>query len=122
LAITDFVKKHNLERFPIQIIKYNNDPHEYCKLLAQSKLLISIRLHGAILGYALKTPFFMISYHEKCIDFFNELSLDKRYLVDVDKHAELYVDEIGKILNNESNFEFDDQYGHHSLDHFKING
>ncbi|MDB4919041.1 polysaccharide pyruvyl transferase family protein [Mucilaginibacter sp.] len=122
LAIEGLIRSNNFESLPVEIVKYNNNPHEFCELLSRSKLIISVRLHGAILGYALKVPFFMISYHSKCVDFFNELNLDKKFMIDVNQSAEIYVDEAGKILNNSSIVEFKDDYSFLSLNHFKVNG
>jgi len=121
VAIESLLRAVNIINLPVEIVKYNNRPHEFCNLLSKSKLIVSVRLHGAILGYALKVPFFMISYHEKCVDFFNELKLNQRYMVDVNKSAELYVGEALKILDNSSDFNFSNEYSNRSLNHFNVN-
>jgi|GEM_PF-3990931 len=122
LAIERLIKWANFGDVPVSIVKYDNNPHAFCELLSKSKLIVSVRLHGAILGYALKVPFFMISYHRKCTDFFNELKLDKRFLIDVNQPAEVYLSEAALVLDDASVFKFKDDYGHLSLNHFKING
>ena len=64
----------------------------------------------------------MISYHRKCTDFFNELKLDKRFLIDINQPADVYLAEAARVLNDASVFKFEADYGYRSLNHFKING
>lgn len=53
-------------RLPITIKKYQPNPFKVLNELANYQAIISMRLHGSILGYLAKTPVISINYHTKC--------------------------------------------------------
>ena len=43
------------------------------QLFSRSDLVISMRLHGAVLAYLLGVPFALNEYHQKCTDFCDDI-------------------------------------------------
>ena len=66
------------------IIEFPLDYQEAIRSLSQSKAVISFRLHGNILAYALDKPFLPIIYHHKTAGFLEHLEKDKsEFLLEV---------------------------------------
>lgn len=68
---------------PIAIKPYNPDPFAVLEDIASYKALISMRLHGSVLGYLANTPVLSINYHEKCIGWCKQIGLDKNYQINL---------------------------------------
>lgn len=49
---------------------------ETVQLMAGSDLVVSGRLHGAIVAYAYGVPFVLNEYHSKCADFLDDIGID----------------------------------------------
>ncbi len=64
-----------LEKIPseyqhrIEIVAYSRNPLDTYAAIQDCKLMLSVRLHAAVLSYAMKTPFLVYPYHTKCTDF-----------------------------------------------------
>lgn len=70
---------------PITIKAYNPDPYAVLNDLSSYKAIISMRLHGSILGYMAETPVISLNYHEKCKGWCEQIGLAKSYQVDLEK-------------------------------------
>jgi polysaccharide pyruvyl transferase WcaK-like protein len=68
---------HN--KVPVVFKRYNPNPFAVLKDLASYKVVISMRLHGAILGYLANTPVLSINYHEKCQGWCQQIGLKDKY-------------------------------------------
>ncbi|MFQ3193282.1 MAG: polysaccharide pyruvyl transferase WcaK-like protein [Colwellia sp.] len=68
---------------PITIQKYQSNPIALLEDLASYKTIISMRLHGSILGYLANTPVLSINYHKKCNGWCDEIGLSKHYQIDL---------------------------------------
>lgn len=55
-----------INKLPIMVKSYNSDPFTVLNNLANYKAIISMRLHGSILGFLANTPVLSINYHSKC--------------------------------------------------------
>lgn len=55
------------------------------KILAESSMVWSQRLHGAIVSYLSDVPFLLDGHHEKCIDFAEDIQLNPELLVNVNE-------------------------------------
>lgn len=67
-------------------------------LLASSQLVVSGRLHGAVVSYLVGTPFLLVLYHQKCIDFLQDVRLPSGCISapqTADEISELCVDVVG---------------------------
>lgn len=53
-------------------------------VIATSKIVVSVRLHGAIAAYMKRAPFLLVDYHEKCRDFVASVDDSRRCLLDAD--------------------------------------
>src|SRR6266542_2636637 len=77
----------------IIIINYSRDPFDFYEEIYSCDLMLCMRLHAAIISYAVNTKFTMISYHQKCLDFAKEVGLPAEYIlkenVAVDKTLEI---------------------------------
>lgn len=55
---------------------------EMTRELAESSMVWSQRLHGAIVSYLCDVPFLLVGHHAKCVDFANDIGLDGRTIVE----------------------------------------
>ena len=63
----------------LTIKPYNPNPFAVLQDLSNYKALISMRLHGSILGYLANTPVLSLNYHEKCIGWCQQIGLSTGY-------------------------------------------
>lgn len=84
-------------KVPITIRMYNPDPFVVLNDLANYKVIISMRLHGSILGFLSKTPIVSINYHEKCQGWCQQVGLNEQYQFNAD---DLNIDEILKQIEH----------------------
>jgi polysaccharide pyruvyl transferase WcaK-like protein len=68
---------------PLTIKPYNPNPYAVLEDIASYKAIISMRLHGAILGYLANTPVLSLNYHEKCIGWCHEVGLSESYQINL---------------------------------------
>ncbi|WP_440873948.1 polysaccharide pyruvyl transferase family protein [Thalassotalea sp. PLHSN55] len=71
----------------VNVQYYHPDPITVLNSLAQYKAVISMRLHGAILGYLADTPVMSLNYHEKCQGWCEQIGMPKELqssLIDLD--------------------------------------
>jgi len=66
-------------KVPINIEPYNSNPFSVLENLASYKAIISMRLHGSILGYLANTPVISINYHNKCQGWCQQVGLHHQY-------------------------------------------
>ena len=64
---------------PIEIKPYNPDPFAVLQDISNYKALISMRLHGSVLGYLANTPVLSLNYHEKCRGWCEQIGLADGY-------------------------------------------
>jgi polysaccharide pyruvyl transferase WcaK-like protein len=72
---------------PLTIKPYNPNPFAVLQDITSYKALISMRLHGAVLGYLAKTPVISINYHEKCLGWCQQIGLAKDYQVNLEDQS-----------------------------------
>jgi len=51
---------------PVHIVEYDPNPLRLLQRLASYKAIVSMRLHGSILGFLAGTPVLSLNYHSKC--------------------------------------------------------
>jgi polysaccharide pyruvyl transferase WcaK-like protein len=51
---------------PVHIVEYDPNPLRLLQRLASYKAIVSMRLHGSILGFLAETPVLSLNYHSKC--------------------------------------------------------
>jgi polysaccharide pyruvyl transferase WcaK-like protein len=68
---------------PVTIEKYQADPIKLLEKLGTYKAIISMRLHGSILGYLANTPVLSVNYHSKCKGWCEEIGLAEGYQIDL---------------------------------------
>jgi len=78
----NIVQKLN-KNIPVTIKKYEQNPITLLENLAGYKAILSMRLHGAILGYLAETPVLSINYHSKCEGWCNEIGMHEDYQIDL---------------------------------------
>jgi polysaccharide pyruvyl transferase WcaK-like protein len=105
-----------LER--VDVNRYNSNPDHFYNSLGSSIINLCMRLHGSIISYSMNTPFIMLSYHQKCTDFFNDMNIDRGYLIDNYSNLDKVLELIDKAyegtvtINSTKNLE--------SLNHFSF--
>ena len=68
---------------PVSIKKYDPNPVKLLTNLSEYKAIVSMRLHGSILGYLAKTPVLSINYHSKCEGWCDEIGIPEDYTIDL---------------------------------------
>ncbi len=85
---------------PITIEKYEANPIKLLENLASYRVIISMRLHGSILGYLAKTPVLSVNYHSKCEGWCEQIGMPYGYQIDLfNLNIEKIVSEIVKGLS-----------------------
>lgn len=70
-------------KVPVTIKKYDPNPIALLENLSSYKAILSMRLHGSILGYLANTPVLSINYHSKCKGWCDEIGLPEDYQIDL---------------------------------------
>ncbi|MDX2367791.1 MAG: polysaccharide pyruvyl transferase family protein [Colwellia sp.] len=70
-------------RIPVTIKKYVPNPIVLLENLSTYKAIVSMRLHGSILGYLANTPVLSVNYHSKCKGWCDEIGLPEDYQIDL---------------------------------------
>lgn len=68
---------------PVTIKAYEPNPIALLKNLSSYKAILSMRLHGSILGYLANTPVLSINYHGKCKGWCEEVGIPKDYQINL---------------------------------------
>ncbi|SEJ50703.1 Polysaccharide pyruvyl transferase family protein WcaK [Cyclobacterium xiamenense] len=87
----------------IKFIRYSLNPIDFFVLIRQCTIILCMRLHAFIIGYAVKTPVLVDAYHQKCIDLSLDLGIESSFLIR-DKTPNEIMDLVHTILEN--GFEF----------------
>ena len=93
LEITNrFIKELSQLNIEITIVDYTSDTERFVSQFNKCDFILGVRLHSAILAYALKIPFILIEYHPKCTDFLNTIDYHYRFdLNDIDTNFNTYI-------------------------------
>ena len=84
---------------PINVEKYEPNPIKLLEKLSSYRAIISMRLHGSILGFLANTPVLSVNYHSKCEGWCEEIGMPKGYQIDLfNLNIEKVVSEIVKGL------------------------
>ncbi|OUR79763.1 hypothetical protein A9Q75_11665 [Colwellia psychrerythraea] len=71
------------KNIPVSIKKYDPNPIALLNNLSGYKAILSMRLHGSILGYLANTPVLSINYHSKCKGWCSEVGMPEDYQIDL---------------------------------------
>jgi len=71
------------KKIPVTIKKYEQNPIALLEHLGGYKAILSMRLHGAILGYLAGTPVLSVNYHSKCQGWCSEIGMHEDYQIDL---------------------------------------
>jgi len=71
------------KNIPVTIKKYEPNPIALLEHLSSYKAIVSMRLHGAILGYLANTPVLSVNYHSKCQGWCDEIGMPEDYQIDL---------------------------------------
>lgn len=74
-------------KLPLVVKPYDNNPLAVLKDLGQYQAIISMRLHGSILGYLAQTPVISINYHSKCTGWCEQIGLADKYQYSADEFS-----------------------------------
>ena len=84
----------------ISIVDYSRDPFDFYKEIYLCDVMLCMRLHASIISYSVNTRFAIFSYHQKCLDFAEEVGLSREYLLDEMRPVNNAVITVEKLLNN----------------------
>jgi polysaccharide pyruvyl transferase WcaK-like protein len=97
----NIVSKLN-KNVPVTIKKYDPNPIALLENLSSYKAIISMRLHGSILGYLANTPVLSINYHSKCKGWCDEVGIPDEYRIELsDLNVKNIVNQITQGLSSE---------------------
>ncbi|HHH53351.1 MAG TPA: polysaccharide pyruvyl transferase family protein [Bacteroidetes bacterium] len=93
----------------IDVIEYSPNVDEMYRHVLSCDFMICMRLHAAVISYATKTPFLIIPYRSKCLDFGRDIARlnDDYFLFDSDQ-TEKVVSKVKFISKNEKHPHFDE--------------
>jgi polysaccharide pyruvyl transferase WcaK-like protein len=66
----------------ISHIEYDPNPFRVLQRIAGYRAIVSMRLHGSILGFLTRTPVISINYHSKSYSWCNQVGVPKEYQFD----------------------------------------
>lgn len=99
--INQAIAKRLNDKVPIKIRPYNPNPFDVLNDLASYKTIISMRLHGSILGYLANTPVISINYHSKCQGWCQQVGLNEQYQFNAENlHVEAIKQQIEQGLEH----------------------
>jgi polysaccharide pyruvyl transferase WcaK-like protein len=84
----------------ISTINYSRDPFDFYKEIYSCDVMLCMRLHASIISYSVDTKFLMLAYHQKCLDFAEEIGLPSEYLLNEHIPVSRAVLIAEKLLNN----------------------
>ncbi len=67
----------------VRLLPYSDRPQSMYQQLSECSLVLASRLHAAVISYAVGTPFGVLSYHQKCVDFAQEVGLDDDWVMPI---------------------------------------
>lgn len=79
----------------VRLHPYMDHPEKMYQLLSECDLVLASRLHAAVISYGVGTAFGVLAYHQKCIDFAQEVGLDEDWVMSV---KTLSADRLGQQL------------------------
>jgi polysaccharide pyruvyl transferase WcaK-like protein len=66
-----------LDERRVELCLYDGEVGRIVELFASADVVMSTRLHGAVIAYTYGIPLYAVSYHEKCDDFCSEIGIDE---------------------------------------------
>ena len=81
--INNSILKRLHSSIPVTIKYYEPNPMTVLDDLSGYKAILSMRLHGSILGYLANTPVFSINYHRKCKGWCDDINMPEDYQIDL---------------------------------------
>lgn len=82
-------------RVEAYLIEYDPNPLRLIQRLASYKAVVSMRLHGAILGYLAQTPVISLNYHSKCVGWCDQIKMPYHLRFDA---TNICVDSLSYVL------------------------
>lgn len=61
------------------IIEYSPNTEDFLIEINKCDFMLGVRLHSSIIAYALKIPFMLVEYHDKCTEFLNTINHNFRF-------------------------------------------
>jgi polysaccharide pyruvyl transferase WcaK-like protein len=83
----------------VEIRKYRN-PWDVVQSIKSLDVLLTYRLHGAIVSYLAGTPFVLIEYHEKCRDFLDAIGSSEGSRIGADESTEHLLSCMKHVINS----------------------
>jgi polysaccharide pyruvyl transferase WcaK-like protein len=83
------ISKYLDNSIQVKVKSYEPNPIALLDHLSGYKAILSMQLHGSILGYLAKTPVISINYHNKCTGWCKEVGMPEDYQIDLNNiHTE----------------------------------
>lgn len=83
--ISELIQLKLGNKIPLDVLKYNSDPFAVINTISRYKAIVSMRLHGCILGYLAGTPALALNYHNKCVEWCQQIGMPERYQFDANR-------------------------------------
>lgn len=78
------LQQHLMAADRVMLHPYTDRPAQMYQRIRECCLVLASRLHAAVISYGVGTPFGVLAYHQKCIDFAQEVGLDADWVMRVD--------------------------------------
>lgn len=90
------------DKLPIIAKPYDANPMAVLQDLASYKAIVSMRLHGSIMGFLANTPVFSVNYHPKCVGWCEQVGMAQNYrFAAQDLDIDTLITELDAGLNNQ---------------------
>jgi polysaccharide pyruvyl transferase WcaK-like protein len=97
----EFIDKLDLDKNNYEVIEYSKNPIQIYNKIKECKMMLTIRLHGAIFSAVANIPSLLIEYHRKCSDYLDDIGIDKYWRIyDATVDEEEIIQKINQLLKN----------------------
>jgi len=97
----NLIEKLQLNESNYKLYPYEKDTAKTIELIHNCDLVLSTRLHGAIVASAMNVPSLLIEYHRKCTDYLDDMNIDKKWRIgDMSIGSVHVLEKINFLLDN----------------------
>lgn len=82
----------------IRTVGYSSDPLDFYREIRACGIMFCIRLHAAVIAYAVQTNFFVIPYHQKNTDFAEDVGTPLNFIIRQGTYLEEVMETVGSII------------------------
>lgn len=82
----------------VDVTPYHRDTRRMMAAVASCDAVVGVRLHSCVFSYALEVPFLLVPYHQKCLDFADEIDLEPDCVMRSDRSCSDLQDTLERLM------------------------